>query len=70
VLAVAAGGLLLRRSHAGTEAAWRSAALLAIAAALAGMVHTGFGRLGSWHLLLTVVVGASLVAAAASTWGA
>lgn len=64
VAAVAAGGLLLRRSPAGAQAAWRSAALLAIAAAVAGMVHTSFGRLGPWHLLLTLVVGASLVAAA------
>jgi hypothetical protein len=64
VAAIIAGGLLLRRSRAGAEAAWRSAALLAIAAAVAGMAHTSFGRLGPWHMLLTLAVGASLLAAA------
>jgi hypothetical protein len=64
VLAVAAGGLLLRRSHAAAEAAWRSAALLAIAAAVAGIAHTSFGRLGPWHVVLTLAVAASVLAAA------
>jgi hypothetical protein len=64
VAAVVGGALLLRRSRAGAEAAWRSAALLAVAAAVAGMGHTSFDRLGPWHLLLTFAVGASLLAAA------
>ncbi len=67
--AVAAGGLLLRRSRAGSEAAWRSAALLGTAAAVAGMAHTSFAGLGPWHVLLTLVVGASLVAAARCDMG-
>jgi hypothetical protein len=64
VAAVAVGVLLVRRSRAGAEAAWRSAALLGIAAAVAGIGHAGFGGVGPWHVLLTLVVGASLVAAA------
>jgi hypothetical protein len=64
VAAIAAGGLLLRRSRAGAEAAWRSAALLGIAASVAGMAHTSFGRFGPWHVLLTAVVAASLLGAA------
>jgi hypothetical protein len=64
VAAIAVGALLVRRSRAGAEAAWRSAALLGIAASLAGIGHTGFGSVGPWHVLLTLVVGASLVAAA------
>jgi hypothetical protein len=61
---VAAGALLLRRSHAGAEAAWRSAGVLAVAAAIAGMAHSGFGGVGPWHLLLTAAVAACLLAAA------
>jgi hypothetical protein len=65
VAAVPIGALLLRRgSHAGGEAAWRSSAMLAIASAVAGMNSTGFDHLGPWHVLLTVAVAASLVAAA------
>jgi hypothetical protein len=65
VAAVPIGGLLLRRgSHAGAEAAWRSASVLAITAAVAGMTATGVDRLGPWHALLTLAVAASLVAAA------
>jgi hypothetical protein len=65
VTAVPIGGLLLRRrSYAGAEAAWRSASVLAITAAVAGMSSTGLDRLGPWHALLTVAVTASLLAAA------
>jgi len=65
VAAVPIGGLLLRRgSHAAAEAAWRSASMLAITAAAAGITATGFDRLGPWHALLTLAVAASLVAAA------
>ena len=64
VAAVAAGALLVHWSRAGAEAAWRSAALLAIAASVAGIGHAGFGHVGPWHVVLTLVVGASLVAAA------
>jgi hypothetical protein len=65
VAAVPAGGLLLRRgSHAGAEAAWRSASLLAISSAVAGIGSAGADRLGPWHALLTIAVAVSLVAAA------
>jgi hypothetical protein len=64
VAAVAGGAILVRRSRAGAEAAWRSAGLLAVAAAVAGMADTSVGRVGPWHLLLTLVVAAALVAAA------
>jgi hypothetical protein len=65
IAAVPVGGLLLRRgSHAGAEAAWRSASLLAISSGVAGMASAGADRLGPWHALLTVAVALSLVAAA------
>ncbi len=64
VAAVLTGALLLQRSRAGSEAAWRSAALLGTVAAVAGMADTSFAGLGPWHALLTLVVGASLMAAA------
>jgi hypothetical protein len=64
VVAVAAGAFLLRRSHAGAEAAWRSAGVLAAAAAVAGMADGGYGRLGPWHVLLTAAVAACLLGAA------
>ena len=64
IVAVAAGAVMLRRSHAGAEAAWRSAGVLAVAAAIAGMSSAGFGRLGAWHVLLTIAVAACLLGAA------
>jgi hypothetical protein len=64
IAAVVIGGILLRRSRAGSEAAWRSAALLGVVAAVAGMAHQGFASVGPWHVLLTLVVGAALVTAA------
>jgi hypothetical protein len=65
VAAVPIGALLLRRgSHAGADASWRSAALLAVAASVAGMTSAGFGHLGPWHAVLTLAVAASLVAGA------
>ncbi len=58
-------GLPLRRgSQSGAEAAWRSASMLAITAAVAGLTSAGDARLGPWHALLTLAVAASLVAAA------
>ncbi|HEY8858262.1 MAG TPA: hypothetical protein VIM27_02330 [Gaiellales bacterium] len=64
VLAIAAGAILVRRSHPGAEAAWRSGAVLGVAAAIAGMAHSGFGHVGPWHVLLTAVVAACLIGAA------
>jgi hypothetical protein len=64
VLAIAAGAILVRRSHPGAEAAWRSAAVLGVAAAIAGMAHSGFGQVGPWHVLLTAVVAGCLIGAA------
>lgn len=65
VAAVPIGSVLWRRgSHAAAEAAWRSASVLAIMAAVAGMISTGFEHLESWHALLTLAVAASLLAAA------
>jgi hypothetical protein len=64
VVAVAAGALLLHRSHAGAESAWRSAGVLAVAAAVAGMADASFGHLGPWHVLLTAAVAACLLGAA------
>jgi hypothetical protein len=69
VAAVVVGGVLLRRSRSGAEAAWRSAALLGVVAAVAGMVHVSFASLGPWHVLLTLVVAAALVAAARCDMG-
>ena len=64
VLAIAGGAVLLHRSHAGAESAWRSAGVLAVAAAIAGMAHAGFGHVGPWHVLLTAAVAACLLGAA------
>lgn len=62
---IGAGALLHRRgAREGTEAAWRSAAMLAVVGATAGIVHTQSGSLGPWHALLTLAVAGSLLAAA------
>jgi len=64
VAAVLLGAVLVRRSREGAGASWRTAALLAAVASVAGIANTGSGHLGPWHVLLTVAVAATLLAAA------
>jgi hypothetical protein len=64
--ALAFGALVLRRGAREVGAnTLRSAALLALLACSYGIGDTDTGRFGGWHLGLTLVVAATLVAAAA-----
>lgn len=64
-VALAAGILLLRRDREVAANALRTAALLAPVACAFGIGDAGFGSFGLWHLALTAVVAATLLAAAA-----
>ena len=64
-VAVGAGVILVRRDREAAANALRTAAILAVVASLAGMVHTWSDAFGPWQAALTVVVAATLLAAAA-----
>jgi hypothetical protein len=64
-LALAVGTAMLRRNREIAANALRTAALLAPIACAFGLGDAGFGSFGLWHLALTAVVAATLLAAAA-----
>ena len=63
-VAVVTGVALLHRSREAAANALRAAAILGLLASLVGVAHSWSDSIGPWHAALTVVVAATLLAAA------